>query len=376
MDGQWLRGEWNHISQFFPSNLDWLAKATGAVTRWRKVRSGEELLRLCLAYVVEDLSLRSTAAWSSRSDWVEIKDTSVLHRLKAAVPFLQAVLAHLLNHRITPDQAPGGALRLVDATVLSIPGSVGTDWRIHAVYDPVACRLTSVQITDHTGGERLDRGGYEGGDIVVGDRGLAHAQGIHAVHAADAWTLVRMHWQNIRLHGIDGSPLELDQILARADAGDTGTEILVPLEGSVPVAARLIVRPLPADRAEQARDLMKRNAAKKGRRPSAVGLRLAGYFSVLTTIPSSAATDDAVLEFYRVRWQIELFFKRAKSLLRLGALRADDPDLVKCYCTSKLIEVALTELLASESESFSPWGVPRRRSPAPQPLAADPPAQD
>ena len=57
--------------------------------------------------------------------------------------------------------------------MISIPGSRGTDWRIHAVYDPTATRLVRVQVTDFTGGERLNRDTYVPGEVVIADRGLA-----------------------------------------------------------------------------------------------------------------------------------------------------------------------------------------------------------
>jgi len=65
-----------------------------------------------------------------------------------------------------------------------------------------------------------------------------------------------------------------------------------------------------------------------------------------------------VWELCRIRWQIELFFKRCKSLLHLDALRADDPQLVRAFCTSKLIEVVLIELLTSEGRLFPPGAYP------------------
>ncbi len=365
-----LDADWRYLREFFPADLDDIAKSTGAVVRWRNIKNGEELLRLCLTYAVEDFSLRTTAGWAARSQWVELKDTSVLHRLRKATPFLEVVLAHLLNHRLGADRAAGRPLRLVDATVLSIPGSVGTDWRIHAIYEPVSCRLVRVQVTDHTGSERLDRYIIEAGDVVVADRGLAHARGIHAVNDANAYCLLRMHWQNIKLESTDGSPLVLNELLEKANRGMTGTDIRVPLKGREAVPVRLLIRPLPPDKAEEARAKMRRNASKKCRKPSERGLLLAGYFCLLTSIPEEVASDDAVMEYYRVRWQVELFFKRCKSLLKLNSLRAVDPNLVRAYCTGKLIEIALVELLASEGEAFSPWGVPRRRHRASQPLAS------
>ena len=136
MDKLSVDQDWKHICQFLPSDLDVLAKDSGAVVRWRNIKSGEELLRLNLAYAVEDLSLRSTAAWSTLSKVAELKDTSVLHRLKRSAQFLEIILAHLLNFRLRGEKTEGPPILLNDATVITIPGSTGIDWRIHAVYDP------------------------------------------------------------------------------------------------------------------------------------------------------------------------------------------------------------------------------------------------
>jgi hypothetical protein len=170
-----------------------------------------------------------------------------------------------------------------------------------------------------------------------------------------------MHWQNIRLQDAQGQPVDRNQTLKRADQEEARTIVYVPLEHKPPVRARLLIRPLPTEAASRNRQRLRRNAAKKGRTPSATALRLAGYFCVLTTLPEDLATDDVVLELYRLRWQIELFFKRCQGLLHFDPLRAFDPRLVRTYCLAKLIEVALLQCLHEEAISFSPWGVPRCR---------------
>ncbi len=67
-----------------------------------------------------------------------------------------------------------------------------------------------------------------------------------------------------------------------------------------------------------------------------------------------AAKD--VLDIYRFRWQIELAFKRMKSLPFLGDLPARDPPLARCFLYSKLLAALLLEDFTSEILSFSPWG--------------------
>lgn len=171
-----------------------------------------------------------------------------------------------------------------------------------------------------------------------------------------------MHGQNIRLPNAAGQLWDMNPTLKRADAGDTGTTVYVPVAGKLPVSARLLIRPLPREATHRNRQRLRRHAAQKGRTPSATALRLAGYFCVLTTLPEALASDGVGLELYRIRWPIELFFKRGKGLWHFDQLRAFDPGLVRTYCLAQLIEVALIQCLHEEAISFSPWGVPRCRS--------------
>ncbi len=75
---------------------------------------------------------------------------------------------------------------------------------------------------------------------------------------------------------------------------------------------------------------------------------------VLTTLPD--VQPAAILELYRYRWQIELAFKRLKSLLQLGHLKKMDPVGAKAWLQGKLFVATLVEMLIATGERFSPWG--------------------
>jgi IS4 transposase len=66
----------------------------------------------------------------------------------------------------------------------------------------------------------------------------------------------------------------------------------------------------------------------------------------------------AIMEFYRKRWQVELAFKRLKSLLQLGHLKKYDEDSAKAWLQGKLLVACLIETLILTAERFSPWGYP------------------
>ena len=74
---------------------------------------------------------------------------------------------------------------------------------------------------------------------------------------------------------------------------------------------------------------------------------------VLTSLDREAADAETVLALYRLRWQIEVAFKRLKSLAGLADLQAKDPRLVRSCLFAKLIVALLAKEAAHDLlESF------------------------
>ena len=118
-------------------DLDRLAIETKAIQRGRKIKTGTGLLRLALAHGPGGMSLRDAAGWAGVLGLAPLSNPAGKYRLDNAVDFLKAVTDHLLTTR-SASQAlrwPGRILRASDGSCISKPGSKGTDWRVHGVYD-------------------------------------------------------------------------------------------------------------------------------------------------------------------------------------------------------------------------------------------------
>ena len=63
-----------------------------------------------------------------------------------------------------------------------------------------------------------------------------------------------------------------------------------------------------------------KKASKKGKTPKPQTLEFAKYVIVFTTFPTAEFSPEAILDWYRLRWQVELVFKRFKSVAQLGHL--------------------------------------------------------
>ena len=136
------------------------------------------------------------------------------------------------------------------------------------------------------------------------------------------------------------------------------------------VPARLCAVRKSVEAAVLARRKLHRRAQRQGQELRAATLEHSAWIVVLTTVSARTLADDAVLQWYRVRWQIELAFKRLKSLGDVGHLPKSDERSSRAWVYGKLLIALLTEKMQRHAASLSPWGGRwLDQDPPPEPLA-------
>ena len=80
----------------------------------------------------------------------------------------------------------------------------------------------------------------------------------------------------------------------------------------------------------------------------------AGYMLLLTTLPSTEYDARRIAALYRLSWQIELVFKRLKSLVHIDMLPARDKRLARSWLAAHLIIALMTENFAGEFPDSPP----------------------
>ena len=368
---------WPQVRSRVPAGFDLeaTARACGAFTRARGVKSAEALLRLALVYGACGMSLRETCAWAEAAGVAALSDPALIERLVKAAPWLGDLVGALIaEHAAMPaGRWVGYRLRVLDATALCHPGADRTTWRLHVGYDLARGQVDHLTLTDGRGAESLRRLPCRPGDIVLGDRGYARPRDLRPVLEAGAHFIIRMGWNSLRLVRPDGAPFNLFAALA-AQKRRVG-EVLVQVDErlrpapSAPLRLRLIVRRLDRKQAQAAQQRLVKAAQKRGKRPDPRSLEAARYILLLTALPAEIAPPAAVLALYRLRWQIELAFKRMKSLAGLDGVPAKNPDLARAWIYARLIAVLLAEQSAGQAEALSP---PGPGSASGQPLALAP----
>ncbi len=216
-----------------------------------------------------------------------------------------------------------GNILLVDATRWAQIGGSGDDWHFHLAYNFSVGRLAEVIVivTDTHGGEHLGYYRIQPHDIIVADGGYGDRASVATVRKHQAHLITRIRPQTFPFELHDGQIL--DSVAQLRFCGPNVREWAgwcTTADGER-YAVRLLAAKLPAHEARNAQARARRNAQKDGRTIQPQTLLVAGWVLLITTLPAGRWPTEAVLRVYRVRWQVELVFKRLKSGLTRGVLR-------------------------------------------------------
>jgi hypothetical protein len=136
--------------------------------------------------------------------------------------------------------------------------------------------------------------------------------------------------------------------------------LLVEKEGEIPVVGVVeysVTIPVPPEPNKSHKSW---NSAKAiawiPARAIAARTRAGEVIWILTTLETSQLPGIAVMGLYRLRWQIELLFKRLKSLLHLDTLPSREGPTAKSWMLARLIAAGLAQRLVQPSGPLSPWG--------------------
>lgn len=354
--------EWKVLAALLPEGWREMARETGAMRRARgAVSSPDELLQLLLMHVATGLSLKQAVARAQVQGLASMTDVALLKRLRSSEGWLRELARRMFDasrFARAPTTVPKGRrLRAVDATTVEEPGATGTSWRVHYCISLPDFSCDFYELTDVHGAESYKRVPVAPGDIILGDRGYCHREGVASVLRHDADVIVRLNSASFPLLANDGDEAFALLSSLRGLQGCEPSEWPVRFKAADRTwKARLCAVRKSEVATGRARKKIQRIASKKGRQLKTETLEFAEYVFVLTSLDRDTLDTRAVLDLYRARWQIELCFKRLKSLLRLGHLPKRSDESARAWIQGKLLTVMLVERLIEEAKFFSPWG--------------------
>jgi len=335
------------------------ARETKAFLRSRVIESPVDLLRMVLAYCLGAGGLRSTAAWAASIGLVDISNVALLNRLRRCGAWFEMLVGQALAAG-APKASHGRLIRLIDATTVAKAGrrdrTENGVWRIHGAFDLPSERFGFFELTDEKGGETLDRIPAVKDEIRIGDRAYLQPDRMVSVLDAGADILVRAPWKGASWRDEEDEPLDLIAILRNAAAaGIIDQPIGIGRKSGPTLSLRLVAVKKPPQAAEAAKRTARRNARKGGHTISQDTLTAAEWVILITSLDAKDFTTHDVLDLYRLRWRIELAFKRLKSLIGLKRPPGTHPASARPYILAHLLLILLLEPILDEFEDSPRW---------------------
>jgi len=329
--------------------------------RLREFPSPHVLLRTLLLHVAKGYSLRETAVRAKLAHWADVSDVALLKRLRKSEDWLCSLCVELIrgNGLNWGEEAAIPLIRIVDGTICKEPGRTGSQWRILYSFQLPSLKCDYFDVTATVGqgsGESLNRLSVHPQELILADAGYCSFEGIEHVQRRGADVLVRVNPQSFVAYSPKGRRATAD-FVEREGQYDEGRVVVHGQESSF--AGRLCAVRKSARSIQQAHRRLERKASKKQINTRPITLEFAKYVLVFTTRFTGSTTE--VLELYRRWWQIELLFKRLKSLALIGHVPKHHARSSRARLYGKLLVACLTEKLIRGGRDISPRAKKFRR---------------
>ena len=349
-----------------------LARQTGFVERLRRMHPAAFARAFCLFLV-----RHPKASLEQLATELKITAAALCQQLNkpAAADFLFALLGYALQRlsaaALRPVAIPllrrFNGVYLTDGTSLPLPASLAGRFAgcgggdgpddpsaVAAVKVLVRLRLDCARAAEvllgaaRTPDVRLLRrlADLPPGALHIADLGFFDSAAFADFSRRGVYWLTRLPARvSVRPH--DGSWQELARFLRDLDRRGIdrwdGTLAVVQL---APVQARVFVLRCPAEEADRRRRKLRDRMRRKGKTAGRRQLTLCDWWVLATNVPAETLNASEAWELYRSRWQIELAFKRWKSLGGLAIDRRHAPTRALCELYGKLLGVLLVDWLA------------------------------
>ena len=178
------------------------------------------------------------------------------------------------------------------------------------------------------------------GALRMGDLGFFSLQQFKTDDENGVYWLSR-YKVGTRLYDLQGQPIDLLAWLRQQTADQV--ERPIQLGKTDRLVCRLLVIRVPPAVAEKRRRKLKEYACKKHTPLRAELLALADWTLLLTNLPSNLLSIPEALVLLHVRWQIELLFKRWKSLFKIDEWRSANLWHILTELYAKLLSAVIQQ---------------------------------
>ncbi len=349
------------LLRLMPTGYEEACYTTKAIVRNRGVKDPNDLMMLVLFHLLTGCSLIEVSEISKLAKLGDISDVAFMKRFSNCTEWFKWVLTAIQeqNKQVTsyilPERLQKYRILAVDASDVAEKGRSGRIYRLHFGLDIIHMHAALYNITSNSVGEHLRNFALSENDLVLADRIYSSVTGIEYCQKVGCQFIVRMRINSFKPYDVNGNQIDLLSYMrgtesgelyayARKERGENAGKLY-------PV--RICFKKKAAGAIESTRKRMKRKESKKQARIATDTFAFNEYLVVATSLDNGYLADE-ILDLYRYRWQVELYFKRLKSILNYGELPKKTEKSIFAWLNGKLMVALLVESVIGSAD-FSPY---------------------
>jgi hypothetical protein len=330
---------------------------TGAIVRKRGVANPADLMMLALFHLQNGCSLMEMSEVARITKLGKMSDVAFMKRFEKCADWFKSINEKLASECLVeypkPEWLNGKTVVAIDASDVTEKGRSGRIYRLHFALD--IFQMTSLQhkITTNETGESLSNFDLQPGYLVVADRGYATLKGINHCNQSGTEYIIRLRKNSFTARDASGEKIDLNAVFSKLKAEEyADMSVFATNTDGLKIPVRICAKRKPAEAIVQTKKKLRRKESKKQCKISEDTKTFNEYIVVVTNVDTSVSAEE-ILETYRLRWQVEIYFKRLKSILNFGELPKRRPGSVVAWLNGKLMVALLLEIIISKA-AFSP----------------------
>jgi hypothetical protein len=347
------------LAKFLPEGYEKACRDTDAMRRGRVIRNPKQLLELAAIHILNGSSLVEISAMAPLLGIGKLSDVAFMNRFKKCNNWFIWMINQLSSSGAVqyqkPDWLKNTRVLAVDASEVTEKGRSHQAFRLHFALDLFQMHALQFKLTGQEVGESLKNYALEPGDLVVGDRAYGTLTGMSYCIDNKADFLLRFKSKACIPYDEAGKRINLLERLRALPEGeclDLTTYGISENKDHVPFRICAIRKTESSCRATQKR--LARTQSKKQIEISPETLDFNNFIVVATSLGEEVSASR-VLDLYRCRWQVELYFKRLKTLLGFGQMPKRHKESAEAWLNGKILFAILIEILEGQAQgSFSP----------------------
>ena len=339
------------ILKHLPKDIEEKAVELGVIERKREIKNAKDLLKMLMIYANEKISIKILSFIASALKIAEISDRAWSKKILKTTEWLKYILNGILGKIQKTPVKNKRKIKLIDCSTILQIGKEQNQARMHTCFNLNIGTVEQVELTDHHVAEGINHYKIDAGDIIIGDTGYCRAKSISQIVTQKADAIIRMSPNLCPIYDESGKKINIYKTVKKHKKESFELEGYVKFEKEK-IKVRLIISPLPKEKLARAIYRKKRAAQKnKTRAARPETLEYAKWVMIITTLDKEYSTED-ILEIYKIRWQIELLFKRMKQHLSAQRIPKGSEEYAKVIVYIWLITWSIVEIGAINIEKI------------------------